>query len=514
MDIELQENIQKALPLETSLISIASSSIDINTFPYQEYENSSKELPLLNFLPTSFYKYRHKLFHCFSKRFFIRNFSFGEIFALFLFSMLFILSEYWIFIKDFPIKKTKKFTGSLAAISIGFSLSFSVQNSLWTILLGIPFERGVFWHKFFAFWGICLGLYHSFVEEARYNEIRDISGLILLCLLIIIPIFSFFLIRRKFFTFFFIIHWFFFIGVFISAIIHKAGEVLIGAFLVFFDLILRYFVIKRNIKQVSVMKLPAEIIRVAFPRKNMQFKPGQYVFLCFPKLSFWEFHPFSISSSSSEEQVLIHIRVSGDWTRNLWDYLKKNTEEMECFINGPYGNPMINIDNEEIKVFLMVSGGIGVTPLQSICNELLNQRLRGRKLKKILFVWTVKDKFLVKSMCIDSLPMNLPLNFQPDLLEKENEIVDFRLFLTQVRNENEFYKGNIHLSKQKNVKLGRVNIEAILKEIVEFAKKENEEKVGVLCCGPEGLVRDVRELMGKIEGNGVRMEFHEEVFEF
>ena len=513
MDIELKEQPSKS-HLESSLLSIHSSSNDINPFPYQEYEYSSKELPVLNFLPPSYYKFRHKLFHCFSRRFFFGNFSYGEIFALFLFSLMFLLSEYWIFAREFPVKKSKKITGSLAAISIGFSLSFSAQNSIWTILLGIPFERGLFWHKFFAFWGISLGLYHGFLEEAEYNEIRDISGLILLSILILMPIFAFFLIRRKFFGFFLIIHWVLFIGIFTAAVIHGAGKVILGVFIVLFDLILRYFVIKRNIKKVGVMKLPAEIIRIAFQRKNMKFKPGQYVFLCFPKISFWEFHPFSISSSPSEEQILIHIRVSGDWTRKLWDSLKKNNEEMECFIDGPYGNPMINIDNEEIKVFVMVSGGIGVTPLQSICNELLNQRLRGRKLKKILFVWSVKDKFLVKSECIDGLPMNLPLNFQPDLLEKENGIVDFRLFLTQVRNENEFYKGNIHLSKQKNVKLGRVNLEAIFKEIIVFAKKENEEKVGVLCCGPEALAGDVRKWMGKNEGNGVTMEFHEEVFEF
>jgi ferredoxin-NADP reductase len=40
-------------------------------------------------------------------------------------------------------------------------------------------------------------------------------------------------------------------------------------------------------------------------------------------------------------------------------------------MDGPYGNPAIDIDGDKYKIFMMISGGIGITPMQSITNELL-----------------------------------------------------------------------------------------------------------------------------------------------
>jgi predicted ferric reductase len=68
---------------------------------------------------------------------------------------------------------------------------------------------------------------------------------------------------------------------------------------------------------VTLQRLPGDVVRVSFPRGSLRYTAGQYMFLCVPKLSLWEWHPFSISSNEADESVTMHVRVLGDWTRAL-----------------------------------------------------------------------------------------------------------------------------------------------------------------------------------------------------
>ena len=67
-------------------------------------------------------------------------------------------------------------------------------------------------------------------------------------------------------------------------------------------------------------------------------------------------------------------------------------------IVGPYGNSRVNIDNPRYKYFLLITGGIGITPMQSICNDLIVQKFRGRDIKKIKFIWAVRDRGMARSV--------------------------------------------------------------------------------------------------------------------
>jgi NAD(P)H-flavin reductase len=54
-----------------------------------------------------------------------------------------------------------------------------------------------------------------------------------------------------------------------------------------------------------------------FAKERFQYEAGQYVFVCIPKLSTLEWHPFSLSSSPHHSSVMIHARVLGNWTKRL-----------------------------------------------------------------------------------------------------------------------------------------------------------------------------------------------------
>lgn len=213
----------------------------------------------------------------------------------------------------------------------------------------------------------------------------------------------------------------------------------------------------------------------------------------------------------------------------------------------------------------MVSGGIGITPMQSITNDLLYQYSRGRPLEKIIFIWSCRDKYMVSSIYDRDFqkPTRLPLSFSPDLLlahhnsmrkmpsERQRSPtagavtasgaasataapaapVDVEVsadrdkaeigdddplhsehYLTRCRTAADYKDANIHPDVQKHLFFGRPNLPEIFERVAEYAREQGEPRVGVLTCGPSGMVADCQELAYRTKG--VRFDFHSETFLF
>jgi hypothetical protein len=122
--------------------------------------------------------------------------------------------------------------------------------------------------------------------------------------------------------------------------------------------------------------------------------------------------------------VSFHVRVLGDWTRALKDLASKKTEHRILF-EGPYGEPQIDFEGSKYKMFLLISGGIGITPMQSICNQIVYEKSIGRPVELCYFVWTCRETDMVESV----LPhrkhkkegeefKELPMTFQPNLIKQ------------------------------------------------------------------------------------------------
>ena len=71
---------------------------------------------------------------------------------------------------------------------------------------------------------------------------------------------------------------------------------------------------------------------------------------------------------------------------------------VKAFIEGPFGSPAIDLYGERFKAFLLISGGIGVTPVQSFFNHLMAQRTRGRPVRLAHLVWSVRDRALMSNV--------------------------------------------------------------------------------------------------------------------
>lgn len=87
----------------------------------------------------------------------------------------------------------------------------------------------------------------------------------------------------------------------------------------------------------------------------------------------------------------------GDWTKKLQE-VAKTKQEVEVWLHGPYGMPGVDLNNEEYTVFGLISGGVGITPMHSISNELVHQHLHGRPLNKIFFLTSFRHPSLIQAI--------------------------------------------------------------------------------------------------------------------
>jgi len=95
----------------------------------------------------------------------------------------------------------------------------------------------------------------------------------------------------------------------------------------------------------------------------MRFSPGQFVFIKVFQAGLENApHPFSISSGDGKK-ITLTTKVSGDFTKQLYDDLQPGTQ---VAIDGAYG--FMNFSRGKKKQ-LWVAGGIGITPFMAYLQE-------------------------------------------------------------------------------------------------------------------------------------------------
>lgn len=443
--------------------------------------------------------------------------------------------------------------GSGAIATVPFALTFALasRNSVFTFLLGIPFERALLYHKVCALSALGAGIVHGII--AGFGEDESLTGIILTGIFGGLIVTSLPPIRRYFFEVFLYLHWILLGASVVFAFIHEATIFVWGLGLYVFDIAVRIYLSScRNPHKVTIVRCPSDVVRITFPKDSFTYKPGQYMFICIPSLGFFQWHPFSISSAPWEPDVSIHLRVLGNWTKQLYELAGDETKEVTAFMEGPYGEPVTDVEGDRYKCFLLVSGGIGVTPMQSIFNQLLYEYARGRKIVKIWFVYAVRDKFMIDSVLAYNsqyyeLKLNkgrLPKSFSPDLLlthgqsirgdehfqngsdlEKEHNTgvghdendadpVHSEFYLTKVRDLKEFDMAGIDPSLQRSLRFGRPKLPLIFDKMKEIAIKAGENKVAALCCGPNVMIQEMISLSKSKSDNKVKFDVHHETFEF
>ncbi|NEW48782.1 oxidoreductase [Nocardia cyriacigeorgica] len=111
---------------------------------------------------------------------------------------------------------------------------------------------------------------------------------------------------------------------------------------------------------------------------GFRFEPGQFGWLTVDRSPFAvTAHPFSFSSSAEDhDRIEITIKALGDFTSTIGDI----TPGARAFLDGPHG--VFTPDRHEGPGFVLIAGGVGITPMVSILRTMAD---RGDRRPFLLF---------------------------------------------------------------------------------------------------------------------------------
>ncbi|KAJ3423979.1 nadph oxidase [Anaeramoeba flamelloides] len=208
----------------------------------------------------------------------------------------------------FSAKSLSVITGWITQISTLFVFLFGCHRNFVNWLFGGSFERSLRFHKFNGQVLILASILHTLVA-AQFSDDKfiDNTGKIALAGIIVLAIMSIRYLRRKNYEIFYWFHIFLAVVYLVFTVLHYEGGRLIviagiGLFSYIYDLIDRMLCIwKKRAKIVSYKligrdKQNPNAILLKIEKKNFTFHSGQWVNICFPKISIFDWHPFSIAS--------------------------------------------------------------------------------------------------------------------------------------------------------------------------------------------------------------------------
>ena len=122
---------------------------------------------------------------------------------------------------------------------------------------------------------------------------------------------------------------------------------------------------------IQVKKETPTIFSVHFKLETkISFRPGQYLLVLLPVTDpKGNDRSFSIASSPTEDDIIIATRQTDSIFKNKFESLKKG-EQVEA--KGPYGSFTL----DESKPAIMLSGGIGITPLRCMIEYATHKKLK------------------------------------------------------------------------------------------------------------------------------------------
>ncbi|KAF3005072.1 hypothetical protein E8E13_009608 [Curvularia kusanoi] len=254
----------------------------------------------------------------------------------------------------------------------------------------------------------------------------------------------------------------------------------------------------------KVIHHPSNVCEIQIKKEHTTTRAGQYIFLCCPEVSIWQYHPFTLTSAPEEDYISVHVRMVGDFTRRLGQALGCNldkkgggekgqdSEEVamrqilpRVYIDGPFGSASEDVFKFEVAV--LVGAGIGVTPFASILKSIwyrMNYPQSRTRLRKVYFFWICRDFgsfewFRSLLLAIEAQDLEDHIEIHTYLTAKIKADDATNIMINDANAEQDAITG---LRAPTN--FGRPNWDMIFKSI---RKIHAPAEAGVFFCGPKGL---------------------------
>uniref|UniRef100_A0A0D9W8I1 FAD-binding FR-type domain-containing protein n=1 Tax=Leersia perrieri TaxID=77586 RepID=A0A0D9W8I1_9ORYZ len=225
---------------------------------------------------------------------------------------------------------------------------------------------------------------HEMVEWAR-TRVANVPGELALLSGIAMWVTSLPRVRRHMFELFFHTHQLY--ALFLVFYTLHVGitvfcSILPGVFLFMVDRYLRFLQSRARVRLVSARLLASKTVELNFCKSPcLTHSPLSTIFVNVPCVSRLQWHPFTVTSSSSLEPDMLSVVIkrAGTWTQKLHEMLTSLPDSqpghLDVSVEGPYSYSQDTSGSflDHYDSLVMISGGSGITPFISVIRELVHR---------------------------------------------------------------------------------------------------------------------------------------------
>ncbi|XP_072402675.1 dual oxidase 2-like [Diabrotica undecimpunctata] len=411
-----------------------------------------------------------------------------------------------------------------------------------------PFDATLEIHKYIAYWafiftvlhiiGHAFNFYHISTQTADdltclfrnyfhathelpkfhywcWQTMTGFTGVILTIIWVVMYSFALPIIRRKIYNWFWYAHslYPFF---FIFLVLHGSGRLIQPPYLYYFLLgpIILFTIdatisLSRKKVEIPVIKaeiLPSSVTMLEFRKpENFQYKAGQWVRIACMGLNKNEYHPFTLSSAPDQDNLTVHIRSVGPWTkliRSTYETaISASMKLPKLYLDGPYGEGHQDWNTYDVAV--LVGGGIGVTPFASILKDIAQKASKTRThCQKVYFIWVSRTQ--------------KQFEWLVDIIrEVENkdtkQLLSIHIFITQFYEKFDLRTILLYICERHYQRVSNKSLFTNLRAVTHFGRPAfaqffktvqyihpTSQRVGVFSCGPPSMTSSVDQACSKI----------------
>jgi predicted ferric reductase len=260
-----------------------------------------------------------------------------------------------------------------------------------------------------------------------------------------------------------------------------------------------------------VKALPGDacVIQLSIARP-WDVRPGQFAYVYFPTLSYWQSHPFSVAwieepteepenhkcySCEKQTDLSFIVRSRTGFTKTLYRMAancQDRTFQVACIVEGPYGGLSTFHSYGTVILF---AGGVGITHQLLQTRELIRSHSTyTAATKKINLIWIIQS--------LDYMEWIRPWVAELLAMEQVQEVLRITLFETGPQSKEIYFN-----SEMIQVSTGRPKVRDILQTTID----EQVGAMAVSVCGPGSLTDDVRRAVRDCQYDST-IDFFEESF--